>query len=302
MLPGPLAEEKVVIINPRTTIVNIAKELHEQNIIAHPWCFTFIAEIYGHFKSSLKSGEYEFASHITPLQVIRVLSSGQSIIRKFIVVEGATVHDVIAGLEMNPRLIGALQENVTEGFLLPATYFYSFRDQRSKLLLEMKRQMSDALDQLMPKLSPDSPIKTRIEVLTLASIVEKEALFDDEKPHIAGVFINRLKRNMKLQADPTTIYAITKGESKLGRLLTRNDLKIQSEYNTYHIFGLPPTPIACPGIKSIEAVISPMKTQDLYFVVDGTGRHNFSSNLDAHSRNIIEYRKKRMEDKLAQKN
>ena len=156
----------------------------------------------------------------------------------------------------------------------------------------MKRQMSEVLDSLMPNLSVDSPLKTRLEVLTLASIVEKEALFDDEKPHIAGVFINRLKLGMKLQADPTTIYAITLGKSKLGRLLTRNDLKIQSEYNTYFTTGLPPTPIACPGIKSIEAVIRPLKTKDLYFVVDGTGRHKFSSNYEAHNKNITDYRKK----------
>ncbi len=292
LLPGPLNEEKIVIINPGTSIINITKELEEQNIITHPWCFILIAEIYGHLKSSLKSGEYEFSSHISPLQVIRILSSGHSIIRKFIIPEGATVHDVISRLETEPRLIGALQENVVEGYLLPATYFYSFRDQRTKLLLDMKRQMSDILDELMPNLTLDSPIKTRLEVLTLASIVEKEALFDDEKPHIAGVFINRLKLGMKLQADPTTIYAVTKGKSKLGRPLTRTDLKIPSEYNTYFTTGLPPTPIACPGIKSIEAVIKPLKTKDLYFVVDGTGRHKFSSNYDVHNKNIIDYRKK----------
>jgi UPF0755 protein len=292
MLPGPLAEEKIVIINPGTSIINITKELHEQNIIAHPWGFTLITEIYGHFKSSLKSGEYQFASHISPLQVIRILSSGQSIIRKFVIAEGATVAEIVSRLEMEPRLIGALQENISEGYLLPATYFYSFRDQRTKLLLDMKRQMSEVLDRLMPNLASDSPLKTRLEVLTLASIVEKEALFDDEKPHIAGVFINRLKIGMKLQADPTTIYAITLGKSKLGRLLTRSDLKIQSEYNTYFTAGLPPTPIACPGTKSIEAVINPLKTKDLYFVVDGTGRHKFSSNYEAHNKNITDYRKK----------
>jgi UPF0755 protein len=153
--------------------------------------------------------------------------------------------------------------------------------------------MSEILDKYMLELSPDSPLKTRMDVLTLASIVEKEAFFDDEKPHIAGVFINRLKKGMKLQADPTTIYGITLGKSKLGRMLTRKDLLIKSEYNTYHIHGLPPTPIACPGIKSIAAVVHPLKTNDLYFVVDGTGRHKFSHDFKIHNNNIQEYHNKR---------
>ncbi len=293
MMPGPLEEESILIINPGTPIKQIAKELHQHNIISHPIYFTIIAKIYNQVKGSLKSGEYDFTKRITPLQVIRILSQGQSIIRKLIVPEGTTVHEVIGMLEGEPRLIGELQENITEGFLMPSTYFYSFRDQRSKILSNMKKLMSDSLDELMPLLAADSPIKTRLDVLALASIVEKEAMFDDEKPHIAGVFINRLKRKMKLQADPTAIYAITEGKSKLGRLPTRNDMKIKSPFNTYYVLGLPPTPIACPGRKSIEAVIKPMITKDLYFVVDGTGRHKFSSDMEAHNQNIVNYRQQR---------
>lgn len=291
MLPGPLEEKKVVIIEPKTRINTIAQNLHQEGIVRSKFSFMIIAKFYSKFRSPLRSGEYEFTKHITPLQVIRILSSGKSVVHKLVIPEGSTVSEIMSKLDAEHRFIGAINENVEEGFLMPSTYFYTFRDQRSKLISHMKSLMSDALDELMPKLSPDSPLKTRLEVLTLASIVEREAMYDDEKPRIAGVFINRLKKKMKLQADPTTIYAITLGKYKLDHPLTKKELRINSPYNTYYTFGLPPTPISCPGRKAIEAVISPMQSKDLYFVVDGTGRHNFSSTLEAHNLNIALYKK-----------
>lgn len=292
-IPGPLTEDKVIIIEPGTSVKKITSILYKENIISKPLIFNGIVILYDTIKSPLKSGEYKFTRKVSALQVIRILSSGKSMVRKFIIPEGETIHSIISRLKENDRMIGTIDENVTEGFIFPSTYHYSFRDQKSMLLMDMKRQMSAVLDDLMPKLSPDSPLKSRIDVLTLASIVEKEALFDDEKPRIAAVFINRLKKRMKLQADPTTIYAITKGKKELGRMLRKKDLKIHSDYNTYHIYGLPPTPIACPGVKSIEAVISPLNTKELYFVVDGRGRHKFASNLIEHNQNIVEYRRNR---------
>lgn len=293
MLPGPLKEDREIIIEPGKNVSEIVEQLSSERIIFAPTLFKTILVIYDKVKTPVKSGEYYLSRKISPLQVIRILGSGKSIIRRFIVLEGDTVHNTLDKLKSYSRLIGSVEENITEGFLFPNTYFYSFRDQRSKLIIDMKRQMSETLDELMPELDPKSPLKTRMDVITLASIIEKEALYDYEKPHIASVFLNRLNKNMKLQADPTTIYAITKGKGKLGRLLRRKDLKIESEYNTYHVYGLPPTPICCPGRKSIEAVIKPFKTNDLYFVVDGTGRHKFSSNYEQHNRNIIEYKRKR---------
>ena len=291
MLPGPLEEQKVIIIEPKTRIKDIASNLSQEGLIYNRFGFMIIAKFYSKFRSPLRSGEYEFTKHITPLQVIRILSSGKSMVHKLVIPEGSTVSEIIGKLEAEHRFIGTINENVEEGFLMPSTYFYTFRDQRSKLILHMKSLMSEALDELMPKLSPDSPIKTRLEVLTLASIVEKEAMYDDEKPRIAGVFINRLKKKMKLQADPTTIYAITLGKYKLDHPLTKSELRTNSPYNTYYAAGLPPTPIACPGRKAIEAVISPTKSTELYFVVNGAGRHNFSSTLEAHNLNIALYKK-----------
>ena len=150
--------------------------------------------------------------------------------------------------------------------------------------------MSNALDEVMLKLSKDSPLKTRKDVLILASIVEKEAGNDQERAKIAGVFINRLKKGMKLQADPTTVYAITEGKEPLGRSLKRKDIRIKSPYNTYHVYGLPIGPISCPGRASLEAVVSPAKTDALYFVVDGRGGHNFSKTLKEHNRHVRQFR------------
>jgi UPF0755 protein len=291
MIPGPLEEEKVIIIEPSTHITDISKILSESGVIRSKLAFNIIAKLYSRLRSPLRSGEYEFTKHITPLQVIRILSSGKSIVHKLVIPEGTTVAAIISKLESEPRFIGAITENVEEGFLMPSTYFYTFRDQRSKMILHMKSQMSAVLDELMPKLQEDSPLKTRLDVLTLASIVEREAMYDDEKPHIAGVFINRLRKKMKLQADPTTIYAITLGKYKLDHPLTKKELLTVSPYNTYHVFGLPPTPIACPGRKAIEAVIFPMKTKDIYFVTDGSGRHNFADSLETHNANIVQYKK-----------
>lgn len=292
-LPGPLSEDKIIIIEPGTSVRKVTSVLYQEKIIANPLIFNPTAILYDAIKSPLKSGEYQFTRKISPLQVIRVLSSGKSMVRKFTIPEGDTVFNIISRLKTDEKLIGSIDENITEGFLLPSTYHYSFRDQRSKLLIDMKREMSAVLDELMPSLTSDSPLKTRLDVLTLASIVEKEALFDDEKPRIAAVYINRLNKRMKLQADPTTIYAMTMGKGKLGRPLRKKDLKIHSEYNTYHIYGLPPTPIACPGEKSIEAVIKPLKTDELYFVVDGRGRHKFAKTHAQHRQNIAEYKRYR---------
>lgn len=290
MLPGPLMEKTVIIIEPNTHTRDIAQNLHDAGVIRYKFLFKVIAQFYSKFRHPLMSGEYEFTKRITPLQVIRILKSGKSIVHKLVIAEGLTVSEIMGKLDAEYRLIGSINENITEGFLMPSTYFYSFRDHRGTIVARMKDFMSKTLDELMPKLSPDSPLKTRTEVLTLASIVEKEALYDDEKPRIAAVFINRLKKKMKLQADPTTIYAITLGKYKLDHPLTRKELKIASPYNTYHVIGLPPTPIACPGKKSIEAVVSPMKTNELYFVVNGTGRHNFAPSLEAHNDNVVQYK------------
>lgn len=292
-LPGPLESSEDIIIERRKSTREIATKLAETKVIRYPLLFNFIAKVYGLSGRHLKSGEYAILERATPFQVLRILTSGQSIIHKFTVVEGSCVHEAIVRLKSERLLDGEIEDEVTEGFLMPSTYFFSFGDSKQKLLGQMKRSMSEVLDELTPLLSADSPIKSRIELLTLASIVEKEAYLESEKPRIAAVFLNRLKKGMKLQADPTTIYGITLGQYNLARPLSKADLRGQTLYNTYYITGLPPSPIACPSRSSIEAVVKPAKTKDIFFVVNGMGGHNFSSDLSTHNSNVESYRKLR---------
>jgi UPF0755 protein len=291
-------QAQTIVIERGKSTHQISNMLAEAGVIKYPSLFNFVAKVSGLLGYHLRSGEYAFMASVTPLQVLRIIVSGQSVVHKFTVVEGATVNEIIASIKKEPLLIGELDDNITEGFLMPATYFFSFGDSKQKLLSQMKRNMSDALDELMPQLTQDSPLKDRIAVLTMASIVEKEAYLESEKSHIAAVFLNRLKIGMKLQADPTTIYAITLGKYKLSRPLSRADLRMKSPYNTYYVLGLPPSPIACPSRSSIEAVVKPMKSDDLYFVVNGLGGHNFSKTLQAHNDNVANYKKSEAKAKI----
>lgn len=287
--PGPLTENKIIIIEPKLSIEQISTKLSYDKIVKYPKLFELLAKIYS-FQKTLKSGEYIFTSHISPVQVLRILANGKSIIHKMIVPEGSIVNEIISKINDEQRLLGEIKGIIPEGFLMPSTYFYSYGDQKEQLIDQMRKLMSANLDLVMKKLSSNSPIKTRLQLLTLASIVEKEAQLDEERPIIAAVFLNRLKKNMKLQADPTTIYAITQGKYKLERKLTKNDLLIQSPYNTYYSSSLPPMPIACPGLKSLEAVVNPANSGALYFVVNGKGGHNFSVNYVDHVNHIKSYK------------
>ncbi len=288
-MPSLLAENKTIIIKPKLSVDQISTILHDNKIIKYRQLFGLLAKIYS-LKHPIKSGEYIFTPNISPIQTLRILSSGKSIIHKMLIIEGTTVNEIINKINDEERLVGEIQGTIPEGFLMPATYFFSYGDQKEQIIDKMRRLMSAYLDKAMEKLSPYSPLKTRLDILILASIVEKEASLDAEKPLIAAVFINRLNKHMKLQADPTTIYAITLGKDKLGRALTRKDLAIQSPYNTYYVFGLPLGAIACPGEKAIDAVVNPAKIDSLYFVVNGKGGHNFSNNLGDHNNHVQTYR------------
>lgn len=289
-VPGNLAQTKTIIIEPKLSINQIVTKLYSNKVIKYPEVFKIIAKIYS-IKNPLKSGEYIFTHNISPLQTLRVLASGKSVIHKIIVPEGTVVQEVVKKINEETLLVGEIKGIIPEGFLMPSTYFFSYGDQKERIINQMRNLMSNNLDKVMINLSPDSPLKTRLDILTLASIVEKEAGSDAEKPIIAAVFLNRLKKNMKLQADPTTIYALTEGKFKLARALTKKDLLQELPYNTYYIKGLPPGPISCPSLKSLEAVVKPAKTDALFFVVDGKGGHNFSNNLNDHNRFVEMYRK-----------
>lgn len=291
-IPGPSHFRQNVIIKHGYSTNTVSQILYEAQIIEHPKIFFIISKIYGIFGLYIKSGEYDVVPRITPMQLLKLFISGKSVVHKFTVPEGSTVHEIITRLKNEPLLSGDIEENIQEGILMPQTYFYTFGDTKQKLLSSMKKLMSHTLDELMPLLDSNSILKTRMDVINLASIVEKEAYLEAEKPRIAAVFLNRMKKNMRLQADPTTIYGITMGKESLKRSLTKTDLRSKSPYNTYHITGLPPSPIACPSRSSIEAVLKPAQTNDIYFVVNGQGGHNFSADLKSHNNNVAAYKKR----------
>jgi UPF0755 protein len=288
-LPGPLQNSKNLIIEPGLSVQKISLKLADQGIITHPRLFEIIGKFYS-LSLPLKSGEYKFTTHITPYQILRKLGLGRSIIHKLLIPEGYMVSEILELLNLEELLTGKIIEDIPEGYLMPSTYYYSYGDKRQKIIDKMRYKMSSALDEIMLKLPSNSPVKTRMEVLILASIIEKEAGNDLERPAVAAVFLNRLKKGMKLQADPTSAYAITKGKYKLNRPLTKKDLKIESPYNTYYVQGLPIGPIACPGRKSLEAIVNPADIDSLYFVVDGKGGHRFSSSLKDHNDNVQLFR------------
>lgn len=219
-----------------------------------------------------------------------MLAAGRTVVRRLTVPEGFTTFQVVALVEGAEGLEGEVGDIPGEGELLPETFFYSWGDTRRQMIARARRAMSEALAELWPKRAPDLPLRSPAEAVVLASIVEKETAIGEERPQVAAVFINRLRRGMRLQADPTVIYGLTGGRSVLDRPLSRADLETAHPWNTYVIAGLPPTPIANPGRASLQAVLRPASSDDLYFVADGTGRHLFAATLAEHNRNVARLR------------
>lgn len=288
--PGPANEDTVVVLPRGAGLAHITATLRDAGVIDHPWLFRLAVRVLGRDRE-LKAGEYAFPAAITAQSVINMLANGQTVARRLTVAEGLTVAQIFELIDQTEGLSGELPEPPPEGSLLPETYFYAFGDRRADLVRRMQGAMQQLLDELWPTRAPDLPFASRREALTLASIVDKETAAADERDMVAAVFVNRLRRGMRLQADPTVIYGLTEGEGRLGRALTRRDWEHDSDYNTYQIDGLPPGPIANPGRASIEAVIHPAAVDYLYFVADGSGGHAFARTLDEHNRNVALWRK-----------
>jgi UPF0755 protein len=296
--PGPLAEERTVVIGRGAGVGSIAEQLTEEGVLPDPWTLRVGMRLFGEGRS-LKAGEYRFPARISPQAVLEKLAAGDVVQRQVTVPEGLTSTQVVELLSSVEGLDGALAAVPAEGTLLPETYAFTLGDSREALIGRMRAAMDAALAELWAKRSPDLPLATPQEAVTLASIVEKETGVAAERPRVAAVFVNRLKLGMALQSDPTVIYALTggkaasvaNGEGILGRSLTRADLQADHPYNTYRNPGLPPGPIANPGRASIQAVLNPPATKELYFVADGTGGHAFAETLDEHNRNVAKWRK-----------
>ncbi len=296
--PGPLERERSLVVERGAGVNAIARQLAEAGVLPDPWTFRLGARLFAEGKS-LKAGEYRFEAHVSPRAVLEKLAAGEVVQRQVTVPEGLTTAQVIELLAGVDGLAGEVGTSPPEGTLLPETYAFTLADSREALVGRMRSGMDAALGELWPKRVAGLPLKSPKEAVTLASIVEKETGVAAERPRVAAVFVNRLKRGMPLQSDPTVIYALTGGKSAsvangegiLGRSLTYGDLEADHPYNTYRIPGLPPGPIANPGRASLEAVLNPPATNELYFVADGTGGHAFAATLEEHNRNVARWRK-----------
>jgi UPF0755 protein len=220
---------------------------------------------------------------------MQILIDGKSIVYKLTLAEGLTSATIIELVRGHPVLVGDVADIPAEGSLLPETYVFDRGTTRKDLVGRMQDDHTRVLDELWVGRAKDLPFSTKDEAVILASIVEKETGVASERPRVAAVFVNRLRKGMKLQSDPTIIYGLTKGVP-LGRGIRQSELEKPTPYNTYVILGLPPTPIANPGKASLAAVMNPAQTEDLYFVADGTGGHAFAATLDEHEANVRKWR------------
>ncbi|MBL8832951.1 MAG: endolytic transglycosylase MltG [Rhodospirillales bacterium] len=285
--PGPSALPVQLLIPRASGGDETAALLASKGVIESPLAFALGARIDG-LSARLKAGEYLFPAGISARGAAELLASGRTVQRRVTIAEGLTSAQIATLLRAAEGMEGEI-EPPAEGSLLPETYFYSWGDARARTLERAQRAMRETLAELWPKRAPDLPFATPHEALVLASIVERETSHADERARVAGVFVNRLRQRMRLQADPTVAYGIDPS-GPLGRPLSRADLDNRHRWNTYAHEGLPPTPIANPGRASIEAVLNPARTDDLYFVADGDGRHAFARTLAEHNRNVARLR------------
>ncbi|MFY9291246.1 MAG: endolytic transglycosylase MltG [Methylorubrum rhodinum] len=286
--PGPLQADKVVVIPSRSGTSEIAQILAREGVIDHPNLFELSARFGG--KGPLKHGEYVFKAHASVRDAIDTLATGRQVQHAITFPEGLTSEQIVARLNENDVLSGEIAETPPEGSLLPDTYKFERGATRQQIVNLMRAKQREVLNQIWQRRSPEVPVKTPAEMVTLASIVEKETGRADERPRVAGVFVNRLQKRMKLQSDPTIVYGLVGGRGTLGRGILRSEIDRPTPYNTYVIEGLPPGPIANPGRAALEAVANPSRTKDLYFVADGTGGHAFADSLEGHQRNVTRWR------------
>lgn len=292
--PGPSAETVRVLI-PRGSGVKRITALLAENGVLRPGLDTYVFPLgvkLSEQAGRLQAGEYDIPAGLSMAEVARQLASGEGVVqRPFTVAEGLTTPVVLDLLRAVPELEGEITLRPKTGDLLPETYHYLRGDNRDAVVRRMTAAMDAALKELWPTRAPDLPISTPEEAVVLASIVERETAVAAERPRVAAVFVNRLRRGMPLQSDPTVIYGLNPDTGTLDRPLLRADLDADHPWNTYVIPGLPPSPIANPGRESLAAVLNPAESKDLYFVADGTGGHAFAQTLDQHNRNVAKWRR-----------
>ncbi len=297
--PTSFVVQQSVVIPKGATGMVIARQLRDAHVIKHDWLFYALLRwpFYTDGHPTIKAGEYAIQAKASLYQIFDLLRSGKIVVHRLTLPEGLTVKQMINLLMADSILTGDVTPVPAEGSLLPETYQFERGDTRQSVIAQMQTAMQKTRSELWEKRAVDLPIQTIEQAVTLASIVEKETGKPIERPRIAGVFINRLRQTMPLQADPTIVYAVTDGLGTMqGKRLWGKYLDTPSPYNTYLHTGLPPGPIANPGKAALEAVLNPEQHNYLYFVADGTGGHVFAATLDDHNRNVQKWYKVRQTD------
>lgn len=288
--PGPAAkagEVTSVTLPHGAGVGQIANALKSAGLIRSREVFMLAGRLGGGGRR-LKAGEYEFRSGASMADILADIEAGR-VVRRFVVAPEGWTSDMVAdAVRAQPLLVGEVQTPL-EGAILPDGYQYQRGEDRTVVMQRMQAAQQKVLAELWATRAPDLPLKTPQDAVTLASIVEKETGLPAERPRIAGLFENRLRLGMKLESDPTVIYGVSKGRP-LGRGISMRELVTATPYNTYRIVGLPPTPIANPGRAALEAVLNPLKSDDLYFVADGSGGHVFASTFATHQANVAKWR------------
>src|ERR1700684_1067419 len=288
--PGPLQEDKIVNIPARAGMTDIADILQREGVIDNNrWAF--IGSVCAlKARSDLKPGEYSFEKNASLRDGIGTMVEGKVIQHAVTIPEGWSAEQIVARLSENEIFAGTVKEMPREGTLLPETYKFPRGTTRDQVIARMQQTQKRVLAEIWERRNPDIPVKTPEQLITLASIVEKETGKADERSRVAAVFVNRLKQKIKLQSDPTIIYGLVGGKGTLGRPIMKSEITQPTPYNTYLIDGLPPGPISNPGRAALEAAANPARTRELYFVADGTGGHAFAETYEQHQKNVARLR------------
>jgi len=286
---GPLSAPQTVVVARGASLDRVATQLEQAGVITSAKLFRLGARYQGK-DGALRYGEYQVPPGASMASVLDLLVSGKVVQYAIAVAEGLTAWEVVELLEASAVLTGEIAEIPPEGSLAPDTYAVQRGDTRAEVLVRMAALQQRRIGEAWTARAEGLPFDTPEQMVTLASIIEKETGVAAERPLVSAVFHNRLKRGMRLQSDPTIIYGVTEGRGPLGRALTRGDIQRPTAWNTYAIDGLPKTPIANPGRDALLAAVRPAESDALYFVADGGGGHAFARTLAEHNRNVAAWR------------
>jgi UPF0755 protein len=290
---GPNPEERVFRVETGASLSTTGNRLEEQGFISNAFIFNqFSRRVESN--TTVKAGDFRIPANASMSEIIKELADGNPLRYAVVVPEGMTSWDVVQRLNADNNITGAISALPAEGSILPGSYDYVPGDTRQSVLDKMQAAMTKAVEEVWAARQRDLPLATPEEMVVLASVVEKETGVASERPQVAAVFVNRLRQGMRLQSDPTIIYGITKGQSTLGRGIRRSEIEAKTAYNTYQIDGLPPTPIANPGIEALRAVANPDTHKYVYFVAKGalpSQGHVFAETYAEHQKNVAQYRK-----------